>query len=65
MKQLKIKEKKKRGFLGMLPAVLGASLLGNLLVGKGVVRAGDGVIRTDGGVISLGEGQGLKCHLIF
>ena len=49
----------------MLPAALGASLLGNLLVGKGVVRAGDGVIRADGGVISPGEGQGLKCHLIF
>ena len=35
------KEKKGR-FLSMLLGTLGASLLGNLLAGKGVVRAGTG-----------------------
>ena len=33
---------KKRGFLGMLLGTLGASLLGNLLTGKGIVRASYG-----------------------
>ena len=35
-------EKRKGGFLSMLLDILGASLLGNLLAGKGVVRAGSG-----------------------
>ena len=30
------------GFLGMLLGTLGASLLGNLLTGKGIIRAGEG-----------------------
>ena len=33
-------KKRKRGFLGMLLGTWGASLLGNMLVGKGIVRAG-------------------------
>ena len=33
------------GFLGMLLGTLGASLLGNLLTGKNIVRAGEGTIR--------------------
>ena len=45
----------KEGFLGMLAAILGASLLGNFLAGKGVVRGVDGVIRTGEGVIRVGE----------
>ena len=32
----------KGGFLGMLLAILGVSLLGNMLAGKGIVRAGYG-----------------------
>ena len=32
----------KGGFLSMLLGTLGASLLGNLLAGKGIVRAGTG-----------------------
>ena len=39
----------------MLAAILVASLLGNLLAGKGVVRGVDGVIRTGEGVIRVGE----------
>ena len=39
-----VKEQKGR-LLGMLTAALGASLLGNMLAGKGVIRAGKGTIR--------------------
>ena len=43
-----IKEQRE-GFLSMLLGTLGASLLGNLLTGKGVMRAGDGIVRAGGG----------------
>ena len=33
-------KEQKRGYLGMLLGTLGASLLGNMLAGKGIVRAG-------------------------
>ena len=33
------------GFLSMLLNTLGASLLGDILSGKGVIRAGEGTIR--------------------
>ena len=36
----------KGGFLSMLLGTLGASLLGNMLAGKGVTRAGEEIIRT-------------------
>ena len=42
--QNEIKEQK-GGFLSMLLGTLGASLLGNILAGKGVNRAGEGVVR--------------------
>ena len=35
-------KEQKGGFLSMLLGILGASLLGNLLAGKGIVRAGSG-----------------------
>ena len=38
-------KEQKGGFLGMLWGTLGASLLGNLLTGKGTVRSGEGTIR--------------------
>ena len=41
-KTIKNETKEKRGFLSMLLGTLGASLLGNLLAGKGIVRAGYG-----------------------
>ena len=41
------------GFLSMLLGTLGASLLGNLLTGKGIMRAGNGIVRA-------GEGSGSK-----
>ena len=37
------------GFLSMLLCTLGASLLGNLLTGKGIMRAGDGIVRAGEG----------------
>ena len=37
------------GFLSMLLGTLGASLLGNLLSGKGVARAGEGIVRAGQG----------------
>ena len=35
-------KEQKGGFLSMLLGILGASLLGNLLTGKGILRAGSG-----------------------
>ena len=42
--QSEVKEQK-GGFLSMLFRTLGASLLGNLLAGKGINRAGEGIVR--------------------
>ena len=41
----KVKEQK-GGFVSMLLGTLGASLLGNMLPDRGVIRAGGGTIRT-------------------
>ena len=38
-------KEQKRGFLSMLHGTVGASLLGNMLAGKGVIRAGEGTVR--------------------
>ena len=46
VKQFKMKQKKQKGgFLSMLLGTLGASLLGNIIAGKGINRAGEGIIR--------------------
>ena len=37
------------GFLSMLLGTLDASLLGNLLAGKGIHRAGEGIVRAGEG----------------
>ena len=37
-------KKQKRGFLSMLLGTLSASLLGNILAGRRITRAGEGVI---------------------
>ena len=44
-KTIKNEKEQKGGFLGMLLRTLGARLLGNLLTGKRVMRAGEGTIR--------------------
>ena len=46
--QNEVKEQK-GGFLSMLLGILGASLLGNLLTGKGIHRAGEGIVRAGEG----------------
>ena len=47
------------GFLSMLLGTLGASLLGNLLTGKGIYRAekGKGINRAGEGIVRAGHGN--------
>ena len=47
--QNEVKEQK-GGFLSMLLGTLGASLLGNLLTGKGINTAGEGIVRAGYGL---------------
>ena len=56
--QNEVKEQK-GGFLSMLLGTLGASLLGNLLTGRGVNRAGKGrgINRADQGIVRAGYGS--------
>ena len=42
-------KEQKGGFLSILLRTLGASLLGNLLTGKGIHRAGEGIVRAGEG----------------
>ena len=44
--QNRVKDQK-GGFLRMLLGILGASLLGNILTGQGINRAGEGIVRVD------------------
>ena len=51
-------KKQKGGFLSRLLVTLGASLLGNLLSGKGIVRAGYGHPSKKGkGIVRTGSGR--------
>ena len=50
-------KKQKGGFLSMLLGTLGASLLGNLLTGKGVNKKGKGIHRAGEGIVRAGEGN--------
>ena len=56
--QNEVKEQK-GGFLSMLLGTLGASLLGNLLMGKGIYRAakGKGINRAGEGIVRAGYGN--------
>ena len=70
-------KEQKEGFLSMLLGILGASLLGNLLTGKGAVRAGYGNNKGKGvaragygnnkgeGVVRAGYGNQLKNKVGF
>ena len=49
-------KEQKAGFLSMLLGTLGASLLGNLLAGKGIVRAGSGNKKVKG-IVRAGSGN--------
>ena len=47
----------KVGFLGMLLGLLGASLLGNILAGKGINKKGHGIKRAREGIVRAGYGN--------
>ena len=49
-------KEQKGGFLSMLLGILGPGLLGNLLAGKGIVRAGSGNIKGKG-IVRAGTGN--------
>ena len=49
-------KEQKGGFLSILLGTLGASLLGNLLTGKGIVRAGSGN-KKGKGIVRAGPGK--------
>ena len=53
-------KKQKRGFLSMLLGTLGASLLQNLLTGKGICRAGKGK-----GIVRAGYGNNSNNKMDF
>ena len=59
-------KEQKWGFLSMLLGTLEASLLGNILAEKGIIRAGSGnkkgkgIVRAD-----YGKEWDFKCHLIL
>ena len=56
-KTIKNEAKEQQGvFLSMLSGTLGASLLGNLLAGKGIVRAGSGN-KKGKGIVRAGYGK--------
>ena len=64
-KTIKNETKEQKGrFLSMLLSTLGASLLGNLLTGKGIVRAGCGN-RKAKGIVRAGYGNSLKNKMDF
>ena len=48
-------KEQKGGFLGMLLGTLGASILRNLLRGKGTIRAGEDTIRAGEGTVRAGQ----------
>ena len=52
-------KKQKEGFLSILLGTLGASLLGNLLTGKGVNKKGKGIHRAGEEIVRAGEGNNM------
>ena len=56
--QNEVKEQK-GGFLSMLLGTLGASLLGNLLTGKGVNKKGKRILRAGEGIARADEGNNM------
>ena len=59
-------KKQKGGFLSMSLGTLAASLLGNLLTGKGIARAGYGYHSKKGkGIVRAGYGNHLKNKMHF
>ena len=64
------KKEQKGGFLSMLLGTLGASILGNILAGKGINQKDRGINRTGEGVVRVDYGNknskpDFYCHLIL
>ena len=55
----KMKQEQKVGFLSMLLGTLASTLLGNMLAGKGIVRAGYGNNQGEG-IVRAGYGSSIK-----
>ena len=55
-------KEQKEGFLSMLLGTLGASLLGNLLTGKGLMRGGDGIVRAGEVSGSKNKKNKIRCY---
>ena len=64
--QNEVKEQKE-GFLSALLGTLGSSLLGDLLIGKGIYRAGKGkrISRAGEGVLRAGYGNNNNSKIDF
>ena len=59
-------KEQKGGFLSMLLGTLGASLLGNLLTGKGIERVGSGChLKKGKGIVRAGYGNHSKNKMDF
>ena len=59
-------KEQKVGFSSMLLGTLGVSLLGDLLSGKGTVRAGEGIVRVGyGSSIEKNRQFNNKCILLY
>ena len=58
-------KEQRAGFLNMLLGTLGASLLGNLLTGKGIMRAGDGIVRAGDGIVRACDGSKKTLNLLL
>ena len=59
-------KEQKGGFLSMLLGTLGASLLGNLLTGKGLERVGSGYhLKKGKGIVRAGYGNHSKNKMDF
>ena len=58
-------KEQKGGFLGVLLGTLGASLLGNMLTGKGILRAGYGYKKAKGMLKAADGAKDLRFKKLF
>ena len=58
-------KKQKGGFPSALSGTLGASLLGDLLIGKGIYRGGKGINRAGEGFVGAGYGNNNNIKMDF
>ena len=58
-------KQQKRRFLVILLSTLSASLLRNMLAGKGVIKAGEEAIVTSQRLVKIWDGQDFQCASYF